>query len=303
MNLFSLEHAILQELHAPLFDTKNVKVYVKRDDLIDKEVSGNKWRKLKYSMELAMFQKKEGILSFGGAFSNHLLAVASACNKAGLKSIGIVRGEELNASSNSNLLRCSELGMELQFISRTAYSECNEKWSQELWKEQYPTFLVVPEGGANFHGMVGCQEILTEIPFHIDHVFVAQGTAATSCGILTALPDTSQLHVVPVLKGFDIPATMKQLLMTFYLDEEVVQERMKQVVIHDQFHFGGYGKMPDNLLAFARKSQLDFQFPLDGVYTAKVFFALIEMLQSTNQLDHSTIVFVHTGGVFNAPIN
>ena len=152
MALYSTELSELQELQAKQFVSKNVQVFVKRDDLIDKEVSGNKWRKLNYSIELANYQKKDGILTFGGAFSNHLLATAAACHKSGLKSIGVVRGDELTKDSNANLKRCHELGMKLIFISRVEYQLRNEKITQEEWKEDFPTFLLVPEGGANYHG-------------------------------------------------------------------------------------------------------------------------------------------------------
>lgn len=302
MTLFSTAQSILQELHAPIFIQKNVKVYVKRDDLIDEAVSGNKWRKLKMNMELVHFQNKEGILTFGGAFSNHLLAVAAACRKAGLKSIGIVRGDELTVASNANLTHCAALGMELIFVSRTSYAERNEKWNQESWKEKYPSFYFVPEGGANYHGMVGCQEIITEIPIEIDHFFVAQGTSTTSCGVLTALPDSAKLHVVPALKGFDSLNSMRPLLNAFYMDESSVLERLTQVVVHDQFHFGGYGKIPAELRSFGQQMQTDFSIPLDGVYTAKAFFALMKFIETSDFLKPTQIVFLHTGGVKNAPL-
>lgn len=300
MQLYSTELSELQELQAKQFVTKNVQVFVKRDDLIDKEVSGNKWRKLNYSIELANFQKKEGILTFGGAFSNHLLATAAACNKSGLKSIGVVRGEELTKDSNSNLQRCHELGMQLIFISRVEYQLRNEKITQEEWKEDYPTYLLVPEGGANYHGLIGCQEIIREIPFECDHIFVAQGTTTTSCGILTALSENTTLHVVPVLKGFDALAEMKAILYPFYVDDELIADKLKQVVVHEQAHFGGYAKTTPELIAFKQAQQQAFVLPLDLVYTSKAFFALlawIDQLAPFNELQK--IVFIHTGGLLN----
>lgn len=300
MQLYSTNLSILQKLSHKQFEAKNVQLYVKRDDLIDNEVSGNKWRKLNYSIELALYQLKEGIITFGGAFSNHLLATAAACNKAGLKSIGIVRGEELTETSNENLRRCSELGMHLIFISRVEYQLRKEKITQEEWKEDYPTFLLVPEGGANYHGLIGCQEILQEIPFVSDHVFLAQGTTTTSCGILTALPEQTVLHVVPVLKGFDVLAEMKTILYPFYVDDELIEDKLKQVVVHEHAHFGGYAKTTPELIAFKQAQQQIFDLPLDLVYTAKAFHALltwIDQLVPSEQL--LTIVFIHTGGLLN----
>lgn len=300
MALYSTELSELQELQAKQFVSKNVQVFVKRDDLIDKEVSGNKWRKLNYSIELANYQKKDGILTFGGAFSNHLLATAAACHKSGLKSIGVVRGEELTKDSNANLKRCHELGMKLIFISRVEYQLRNEKITQEEWKEDFPTFLLVPEGGANYHGLIGCQEIIQEIPFECDHIFVAQGTTTTSCGILTALSENTTLHVVPALKGFDALAEMKSILYPFYVDDELIADKLKQVVVHEHAHFGGYAKTTPELIAFKQAQQQAFDLPLDLVYTSKAFFALlawIDQLAPFNELQK--IVFIHTGGLLN----
>ncbi|MBP5983372.1 MAG: pyridoxal-phosphate dependent enzyme [Fluviicola sp.] len=300
MQLYSTKLSQLQALTAKQFVDKNVQVFVKRDDLIDKEVSGNKWRKLNYSIELANYQKKEGILTFGGAFSNHLLATAAACNKSGLKSIGVVRGEELTETSNENLKRCAELGMQLIFISRVEYQLRNEKITQEEWKEDYPTFLLVPEGGANYHGLIGCQEIIQEIPFECDHIFVAQGTTTTSCGILTALPENTTLHVVPALKGFDALAEMKSILYPFYVDDELIADKLKQVVVHEHAHFGGYAKTTPELIAFKQAQQQAFDLPLDLVYTAKAFYALLAWIDQLAPFDElQKIVFIHTGGLLN----
>jgi 1-aminocyclopropane-1-carboxylate deaminase len=300
MALYSTELSELQELYSKQFVSKNVQVFVKRDDLIDKEVSGNKWRKLNYSIELAIYQKKEGILTFGGAFSNHLLATAAACNKSGLKSIGIVRGEELTKDSNTNLQRCNELGMQLIFISRVEYQLRNEKITQEEWKEDFPTFLLVPEGGANYHGLIGCQEIIQEIPFVCDHIFVAQGTTTTSCGILTALSEQTTLHVVPALKGFDATAEMKSFLYPFYVDEELIEDKLKQVVVHSDAHFGGYAKTTPELISFKEAQQQAFDLPLDLVYTTKAFYAMMHWIDQLEPFDQlQKIVFIHTGGLLN----
>ena len=119
--MYDISKSILQRVEHPLLDDRQVKLYLKRDDLIDVDVSGNKWRKLKYNIEQCNFRKNEGILTFGGAFSNHLLATAAACDQAGLKSIGIVRGDELNENSNPTLAKAHNDGMSLEFVSRTKY--------------------------------------------------------------------------------------------------------------------------------------------------------------------------------------
>lgn len=302
MELFDTSLSILQEIRLDPEKFRNVRLLVKRDDLIHPEVSGNKWRKLKYNLELVDYQKKDGILTFGGAYSNHLLAVAAACSSARLKSIGIVRGEELTVDSNENLKRCSELGMELKFVSRESYDERNEKSCQEGWKEAYPHFLLVPEGGSNYYGMVGCQEIWKELPTGIDHVFVAQGTTTTSCGLLLGSDENTTIHVVPALKGFDSPAEMRKQLFPFLIDEETIDDYMKRVEVHPDAHFGGYGKWTPELLDFISKCGAEFDLPLDKIYTGKTFYAMMEWLKQQNFQTPQTVVFIHTGGLQNGGV-
>lgn len=301
MELFDTSKSILQEIK---LDSRfrNVRLLVKRDDLIHPEVSGNKWRKLKYNIELVQFQKKDGILTFGGAYSNHLLATAAACKLAGLKSIGVVRGEELTESSNRNLERCAELGMELKFIPREEYDARNEKFVQETWKEDYPFYLLVPEGGANYYGMVGCQEIRKELPDGIDHLFVAQGTTATSCGLLVGLEENTKLHVVPVLKGFDAKREMTKQLFPFLIDDESIQEYLNRVEVHSEAHFGGYGKWNTDLVDFISNCEKEYDLPLDKIYTGKAFYALMNWLEKQDFQTPQTIVFLHTGGLQNGSI-
>jgi 1-aminocyclopropane-1-carboxylate deaminase len=298
MSRFQTERSILQELQFPDWEKRSIRVLVKRDDLIDPYVSGNKWRKLKYIIELALHQQRTGILTMGGAYSNHLLATAAACEQFGLKSIGLVRGEELTVESNENLQRCAAMGMELKFISRDEYSERNEKERQEIWKQQYPDYLLVPEGGATYHGLIGCQEIWTEINEPIDHVFVAQGTTTTSCGLLLGSDESTTVHVVPVLKGFDSLAEMRPLLYQFLIDNELVSEYLNRVVVHPEAHFGGYAKVTDELIEFIEFCAENFDLPLDRVYTGKAFHALFKALES-EKFDGETVLFVHTGGLLN----
>ncbi|TSJ48117.1 1-aminocyclopropane-1-carboxylate deaminase/D-cysteine desulfhydrase [Fluviicola chungangensis] len=302
MELFDTSKSILQEIRLDPGKFRNVRLLVKRDDLIHPEVSGNKWRKLKYNIELAEYQKKDGILTFGGAYSNHLLAVAAACVSAGLKSIGVVRGEELNSESNENLKRCSELGMELKFVSRESYDERNEKSCQEGWKEAHPHFLLVPEGGANYYGMVGCQEIWKELSEKVDHVFVAQGTTTTSCGLLIGSAENTVLHVVPALKGFDSEAEMRKQLFPFLIDEETIDDYMRRVEVHPEAHFGGYGKWTPDLLDFISSCKNAYDLPLDKIYTGKAFHALMEWLKQQDFNIPQTILFIHTGGLKNGGV-
>ncbi len=290
------EKSILQRLHSSDWDKRNIEVWVKRDDLLHPEVSGNKWRKLYYNLEQAKQYKCDGILTFGGAFSNHLLATAFAAKACGLKSIGFVRGDELTENSNHTLQRCSELGMELQFLSREMYVLHNDKQFIDELKLENPGFYAVPEGGANYFGIIGCQAIWKELPSDIDHLFVAQGTTTTSCGLLLGIPEKTKLHVVPVLKGFDVQSTMKNRLNWFLFDEDLAAELVEKVKIHDEFHFGGYGKYTPELLNFIKKTYKKHLLPLDPIYTAKAFYALVETLRSS-EFDNQKVIFLHTGGI------
>jgi 1-aminocyclopropane-1-carboxylate deaminase len=186
--MFDTKKSIIQKVELPFLNRKGIELFVKRDDLIDDFVSGNKWRKLKYNLALAKANNSAGVLTFGGAYSNHLLATVAACEKMGVPAIGIVRGEELNRNSNSVLSRCATLGMDLQFISRNEYALIHDRMYHEELLAKFPNFHIVPEGGANYYGIIGCQEILSETPNNYDHIFVAQGTTTTSAGLVFGLP-------------------------------------------------------------------------------------------------------------------
>jgi len=294
--IYSTEKSIIQELKSDFLKGHNVKLFVKRDDLIDQEVSGNKWRKLKYNIQKALADKNEAILTFGGAYSNHLLATASACSKVGVKAIGIVRGEELSKDSNETLKRCHELGMLLIFVSREEYSLKNDSlYLKDLHLEHENTYII-PEGGANFYGMIGCQEIISEINIQFDQVFIAQGTATTSCGVLMALNDQQSLNVIPVLKGFDSISEMSRLLNYSLFDEDLTSELIEKVVVHSDGHFGGYGKFTDELLDFITEFHREYKVPLDPIYTGKVMFKLFELIKQ-KKIKDTSILFIHTGGI------
>ncbi len=294
--MFNLSNSIIQELNIESLNKRGIRVLVKRDDLIHNEVSGNKWRKLKYNVELCKSRKKEGILTFGGAFSNHLLATAAACHKIGLQSIGLVRGNELNKNSNETLQNCSKLGMKLVFLPRSEYKLRYEKAFIESVSIDYPNYHIVPEGGANYHGMIGCQEILKEIEEEVDHVFVAQGTSTTSCGLAMALNENQTLHAVPVLKKYDSIGEMTNLFRGSGMDEESIKPMLQKVKVYDQYHFGGYGKYTEGLLLFINEFYKKHQLKLDPIYTGKVMFALLDIIQDQS-FENSTVIFIHTGGL------
>lgn len=293
---FDTSKSILQEIVHTDFSMRGIKLFVKRDDLIHSHVSGNKWRKLKYNFQQFEQSKKERIVTFGGAFSNHLLATASACHEKSVDCIGIVRGEELTVESNHVLNECSGLGMKLHFVSRMEYEMRSDKEYLEELAIDFPNSYFIPEGGANYLGIIGCQEILNEIDQKVDEVFIAQGTSTTSCGIL--LNDKCEkLNVVPVLKGYHSLEEMQNLYSKVGIPNELIEELLEKVIVHSDSHFGGYGKWNDELLAFIDSCNSKYNLLLDKIYTAKAFYALMNEVKTGNS-DNKNILFIHTGGLF-----
>lgn len=297
--MLNTDKSILDEIQIPSLRDRGISLYIKRDDLIHDIVSGNKWRKLKYNVESCISRKKKGLLTFGGAYSNHLVATAYACNKKGIECIGIVRGDELNEESNATLKNCKQLGMKLIFVSREDYKLRIEKAYVEGLSIKFPNFLIIPEGGANYHGIIGCQEILREVNIQLDHIFVAQGTTTTSCGIAMSLKPDQLLHVFPALKGFNSMTEMTQLYLQSGLDMEWIDELLSNVRVHGQYHFGGYGKYTDELLTFIKEFYQKYKLKLDPIYTAKVMYGLLELVDN-EEFDNAKILFIHTGGLQGA---
>ncbi len=299
MNVFDTSKSFLQEIQLEEHSFTNIKLFAKRDDLIHPEVSGNKWRKLKYTILKAKEQNKEGILTFGGAFSNHLIATASACHLLKLKSVGVVRGDELSEFSNRNLARCKELDMDLIFLSRSEYKNRNEPTFSQIWQQRYSDLHFVPEGGANKEGIIGCAEIWNELKLPVDHIFVAQGTSTTSCGLAIGNTMRSKLHVVPTLKGYNSLSEMEALLKNADYANKEINDALLNVVVHADGHAGGYAKSNEELLNFICYCNDKYQLPLDSIYTGKAFYSLINWLKTQSFSTPQNIVFLHTGGLLN----
>lgn len=304
-------HSQLESFAFQDANNKNAQLFVKRDDLIDREISGNKLRKLEGNLLVAKSLGVSKLITYGGAYSNHLLASAAAANAVGIQIIGRVRGEELNSQSNQLLQRCSDLGMALEFVSRSVYTK--EKYQTGLQLIEGQAIWFIPEGGANPEGIWGCTEIYQEAVNqnkgqHFDAIFIAQGTTTTSLGILASIPATTQLYVIPVLKGFDSLSEMQALAASAKTNPLTahLQFNWKQVTILDTYHHGGYAKTTPELLHFTSTFNNTPQFPIEPTYTAKALFALEDLLQKEDpQLNNPTkstvepkrILFVHTGGI------
>lgn len=275
-------------------NTIRVKLFVKRDDLIHPLISGNKLRKLKYNLMNALSANCYGIITYGGAYSNHLLATASAGNILGIPIIGKVRGEELNANSNAVLAQCHSLGMDIRFLSRSTFTE--EKHQTGLTVFEGKSYWAIPEGGANSHGIEGCAEIVSELDQEFDYYIVAQGTCTTSLGLLLSIPDTAKLIVVPVLKGFDVLKEMRKLLN----DDSLFEKHISKLIIWDSYHHGGYGKSSDALDSFISEFHSMNSFNIESVYTGKVFYAMnheLFRLESVPLFTEKKVLVLHTGGI------
>lgn len=289
----------LERFYLPHDNNNAVELFVKRDDLIDPFISGNKLRKLEGNLMASKDAGATQIVTFGGAFSNHLLASAAAANAIDLPIIGRVRGEELTEKSNPILLKCHQLGMVLNFVNRSDF----KAWKYQSGRSPHqdkPTWFI-PEGGANPEGILGCTEIYKEAVaqnhnLHFDAVFLAQGTTTTSLGILASIPPTTQLFVVPVLKGFnslqemqDLAKKAKQNPTTAHLEFP-----FSQVRVLDTHHHGGYAKTTPELIDFIKSFNDTQQFPIEPTYTGKALLALKSQLP---HLQAKSVLFIHTGGV------
>jgi len=293
MQVINIKNSITQKIELDFLNERNIKMFVKRDDLIHPYVSGNKWRKLIYNIALCKSDDYKGIITFGGAYSNHILACAAACHLYKLKAIAYIRGDELTSSSNLLLAKCKELGMELLFVSRVVYATLKaNNTSVEIDGSKY---LSIPEGGANRRGILGCMEIMGETENNFDAIAISQGTTTTSLGVLFSTPPKTNVFVFPALKGFQSIAEMQQISESTGFENEWKNHQHKLQVV-DDFHFGGYAKTTPELLSFLSDFEQKTAIALDPVYTGKAFYGLVKTIEEKKMSD-KRILFIHTGGV------
>jgi 1-aminocyclopropane-1-carboxylate deaminase len=283
----------LQKLESPLFNQHNLKVYVKRDDLIHPFISGNKWRKCHFLLKDILASGHKKAITFGGAYSNHIHAFSYACYQMGLKSIGVIRGEELASKPlNSTLSFAQEHGMELIFVSRDEYKKRYDAQYNEDLATLYNAY-VVPEGGTTLFAVDGFKAMLDEIRQEVtfNYIFVPCGSGGTIAGINANLLSHEMVYGINVLKG-----TESELLSTI-----TEFSPNKNYTINNDFHFGGYAKYNQDLLSFIASFETEFGFQIEEVYSSKMFYAFFDMVVNS-KLDNKTIVLCHTGGL-QAKIN
>jgi 1-aminocyclopropane-1-carboxylate deaminase len=271
------------------FRANELQVDVLRLDKIHPEVSGNKWFKLKYYLEKARVENKQKLISFGGAYSNHLLAVAVAAKMNGFSSQGFVRGEESVFISHTMSV-AKEYGMQLEFLSRTTYNEKkNSLLSGEL--DAGPDEVQIPEGGAGPEGLRGAEEILSLFPrYRYSHICTAMGTGTTLAGLANSIDPHQKIIGVSVLKGTKDFGPMDISWLRNKRTLENVQ------LIHSD-HFGGYAKYTVPLLEFMNETFLSSGIPTDFVYTGKLFYSVVRMAAAKMFPPGSRILVLHTGGL------
>ena len=264
-----------------------IEVYVKREDVLHTEISGNKFRKLKYNLEEAKRLGKHTLLTFGGAYSNHIAAVAAAGRDYGFKTIGVIRGDELadKFQDNPTLKKAFDDGMQFYFVTRTQYREKHhERFLQELY-EKFGAFHMVPEGGTNELGVKGCEEILTEEDIVFDFVCCAVGTGGTISGIINSLHLHQKAIGLPVLQG------------GFLFDEVRKYTKNTQWELVTDYHFGGYAKINIELKQFMQQFFKKYLISLDPVYTSKLFFGVFHLIAKGYFKPKSKLLIIHTGGL------
>lgn len=278
----------IQTIEAAFLTAHKIELSILRLDQIHPVVSGNKWFKLKYNIEEALDKGFRSLLTFGGAYSNHLIATAAAAKAFGASSVGIVRGLHAENNLTETLHACINMGMQLHFISRTDYDQKEDPDFLDTIRKQFPEAYIIPEGGNNENGRRGTEEIAALIPAKYTHIALSIGTGATFSGIRNAIPGTVEMLGFTAMKGGG------------YL-EESIKEALKNSLpnwkLVTDYHFGGFAKYNSVLIDFMNDFYNKFQIPLDMVYTSKMMSGIFDLIDKGYFREGSKILCIHTGGL------
>lgn len=285
IDLFSKEEVPTVKVERPFHN--GIELFIRREDLLHPEVSGNKFRKLKYNMEAAVSEGHRQVLTFGGAYSNHIAATAAAGRIVGMQTIGVIRGEEIqeNYRENPTLKKAEEDGMRFKFVTRTEYRTKDSIAFLTKLAEEFGDFYLVPEGGTNEKAIKGTEEILKEEDGIYDYVCCAVGTGGTIAGIINRSFSHQQVIGFPVLKGDFLMKEIKK-----YVNKENWR-------LETAYHFGGYAKYNADLLQFIRHFEQDTGILLDPIYTGKLLFGIFDLIEQNQFKKDSKILAIHTGGL------
>lgn len=285
-----ISQAPIQEIHDSLFTQKGVQVFIKREDLNHPVVSGNKWRKLKYNLQEAKTKGLDTILTFGGAYSNHIYAVAGAGQASGLKTIGIIRGEE-TLPLNETLSFAKSCGMEIHYMDRETYREKDTLKVNLALQYEFDDFYLIPEGGTNNSAIKGCEELVSELENEYDHYCLSVGTGGTISGVITGLNGAHHVLGFASLKGDFLQPEVQKLVFDYS------GKSYDNWKINTDYHFGGYARTKPELFDFMKSFEDKHDILLDPIYTAKSLYGLHELIHSDYFKPGSRILFIHTGGL------
>jgi len=276
-----------QKISLPILEKKKVELHIKREDLIHPQISGNKYRKLKYNLLKAKELKNDAILTFGGAYSNHIAATAYAGKLNGMRTLGVIRGEELAAlwTSNPTLAAAHKQGMRFKFVSRTDYRKKETAEFLDKLKAEFGNFYLVPEGGTNKLAIKGCEEILTPKDSEFDVICCSVGTGGTLAGIINSATSSQRVLGFPALKG----DFLKKDICKF------VENGNWELCT--EYHFGGYARVDEALISFINEMNQIIGIPLDPVYTGKMIYGILDMIANDYFKPKTKILAIHTGGL------
>lgn len=276
-----------QEIQLPETREAGISLFVRREDLIHPGISGNKYRKLNYNLKQAKLEGLDTLLTFGGAYSNHIAATAMAGKEHGFKTIGIIRGEEVSAKyrENPTLLSARDNGMRLKFVSRAEYRQKHIPAYLERLHMEFGTFYLLPEGGTNALAIKGCEEILSEKDGHYTVICCCVGTGGTLAGLSNAAAANQVVIGFPVLRA----ESLQKDIRSFATKDNWCLEQ--------NYHFGGYAKINEALVSFINSFRVQTGIPLDPVYTGKLFYGILDKARKGEFRRGESILAIHSGGL------
>ena len=287
---------LIQQINSEICAIADVKLYVLRLDLMHSHINGNKWFKLKYNLVEAKEKNFSTILTFGGAYSNHIYATAAAGNIFGFRTIGLIRGEE-NIPLNPTLEFAVAQGMELVYIDRQTYKKRHTEELQNQLKQRFGEVFMIPEGGCNLNGMRGCIEILQTVR-GFDTICLACGTGTTLAGMTLSLSQEQRVIGFPVLKGGDFLKEDINNLLKKYLASGLptpVNSPAPWQLVSD-YHFGGYAKVTNKLKLFCQDFQQQHDIHLDYIYTGNMCYGVMDLI-AKGFFKSESLLLIHTGGL------
>jgi 1-aminocyclopropane-1-carboxylate deaminase len=289
--LLPLKKSINQKVIYTPQGCESIQLWIKREDLLHPDISGNKYRKLRYNVERAAMLGFDTLLTFGGAYSNHIAAAAAAGKELGFKTIGVIRGDELEYmdnvwTENPTLAFAKSQGMQFKFVSRTDYRLKDTEAFIEQLKSEFGSFYLVPQGGTNAWAVKGCEEILVDEDDAFDFICCAIGTGGTISGIINSAKGHQKVLGFPALKDDFLGNEIMK-----YVDKTDRWELIKD------YHFGGFAKINEELVHFINDFKNQTGVALDPIYTGKMLYGIVDLIQKNYFPKDARILAIHTGGL------